>query len=79
MALHVRRSAVIRVAFLTDSRFAAENAEKLGALKKRALRVVMQRQRCPVIEDSNNPDVVFEIRRLAGSKSWYLHRRSYYV
>ena len=78
MAKEWRKSG-IRIAFLTDSTFEKENAEKLGALKKRALRMMMQRLRAFCIESSDQPDVVFEIRRLAGSKSWYLHRRSYYT
>jgi len=76
MSTSYRKSAV-RIAFLTDSAFDRQDAAKLGALKKRALRVMMQRLRTYCVEDSNNPDVVFEVRRLAGSKSWCLHRRSY--
>lgn len=78
MATSFRRSA-IRIAFLTDSAFDEQNRAKLDALKKRALRVLMLKSRTFCVEDSNNPDVVFEVRRLAGSKSWCLHRRSYNV
>ena len=73
------RQSAVRIAFLTDSTFEKANEEKLGALKKRALRVMQQRLRTFCVEDSNNPDVVFEVRRLPGTKSWCLHRRSYNV
>lgn len=77
MALHVRRSNTVRIAFLTDSSFDRENRDKLGALKKRALRTMMLKVRQHCVEDSNNPDVIFEVRRLPGSRSWCLHRRVY--
>ncbi len=73
------KASAVRIAFLTDSAFDKQDKAKLGALKKRALRVMMQKLRAYCVEDSNNPDVVFEVRRLAGSKSWCLHKRSYNV
>ncbi len=78
MALQFKSSAV-RIAFLTGTAFNAQGAEKVAALKKNALRVLMQRSRTYCIEDATNPDVVFEVRRLPGRKGWCLHRRSYNV
>lgn len=69
----------VAVAFLTDSSFDSLNERAGGSLKKRALRAVARKVRCFVYESSTNPDVVYEIRRLPGSKSWCLHRRVYSV
>jgi len=75
MALTTRKVKVVRVAFLTDSSFRRENEIKQGALKKRALQELQRRCKVLVYEDSTNPDVVFTVYRLPGSKSWCLRRR----
>ena len=60
-----RKNSALRVAFLTDSSFQAANEAAKGALKKRALRVIERNVRYPVVENSNYPDAVFYIRRVA--------------
>lgn len=69
-----RRNSALRVAFLTDSRFDQLNRECNGELKKRALRVIMRHVRYPVVENSNNPDIMFYILRAPGSKGFMLRK-----
>jgi hypothetical protein len=77
--LVVPKKSPVRVAFLTNDAFRREDAFKAGALKKRALRRIMNHSRTFCIEDSTNPDVIFTIYRLPGSKSWCLRRRVEHV
>lgn len=76
MALSVRKVRDVRVAFLTDTSFALANSRSAGALKKRALLAVQKKCRVRVVEDSSNPDIIFTIYRLPGSKSWCLRLRA---
>lgn len=67
----------MRVAFLTDTSFSRENALKAGQLKKRALRAIQRKFRKMVVEDSDNPDIIYKVYREPGSKSWALRRAVY--
>lgn len=69
-----RRNAAIRVAFITDSIFDKENEAAKGALKKRALQILMKHARYPVIESSNVFDTSFYIMRQPGAKAWMLRK-----
>lgn len=75
MAMANARTRPLRVAFLTNSQFQAEDKASGGKLRKRALQKIMNEIRYPVYESSNHPDAVFYIRRTAGSTGWSLVKK----
>lgn len=69
-----RRNSALRVCFLTDSRFDAEDRRSNGNLKKRALRCIQRNVRYPVVEYSgDHVDAVFYI--LKEGSNWVLRKQ----
>mgnify|MGYP001610610173 CR=1 FL=1 len=69
------KNTAIRVAFLTDYRFARLDKLEQEKIKKRALRFMQRNLRYPVVENSSTPDGVYLLVQNPLTKQWYLRRR----